>query len=265
MAKDSWKNPIARGTKMADAARHTRSVERWRKIASRASNMPLRRLGDLAEQARELRYPLTEFLATAEGRLAMPRIGQDVFQLQPGTDWSWRPEVWRGPLRQRGAARLAKKDSFGEELSVFHDCSLAEISLHQHRNRREDDLAPFGLGIEVFGFSGSFLSLVLDLPDGAVKKLAKRHVLRVDTVIEAERPCRVFARLNVRHGPNTDQLLREFPAEKPSANAEFDLAYSKLNEKRIESAWLDLIFEEPAMNAVFLRDLAVSRYPRADL
>jgi hypothetical protein len=46
---------------------------------------------------------------------------------------------------------------------------------------------------------------------------------------------------------------------------EFDLAYTKLNEKRVDSMWLDLIFEGPQMNQVTLRDLTLSRRPRADV
>ena len=46
---------------------------------------------------------------------------------------------------------------------------------------------------------------------------------------------------------------------------EFDLAYSKLNEKRVEKAWIDLIFEGPEMNQITLRDLTFSRRPRAAL
>ena len=43
---------------------------------------------------------------------------------------------------------------------------------------------------------------------------------------------------------------------------EFDLAYSQLNEKRIERAWIDLIFENPQMSQVILRDLTFGRRPR---
>ncbi len=46
---------------------------------------------------------------------------------------------------------------------------------------------------------------------------------------------------------------------------EFDLAYSKMNEKRVERLWVDLIFEGPEMNQVILRDVTFSRRPRAEL
>ena len=46
---------------------------------------------------------------------------------------------------------------------------------------------------------------------------------------------------------------------------EFDLAYSKMNEKRVEKLWVDLIFEGPEMNQIILRDVTFSRRPRAEL
>ena len=46
---------------------------------------------------------------------------------------------------------------------------------------------------------------------------------------------------------------------------EFDLAYTKMNEKRVEKMWIDLIFEGPEMNQITFRDVTVSRRPRADL
>jgi hypothetical protein len=116
----------------------------------------------------------------------------------------------------------------------------------------------------VFRFDGSFLSLVVDLPFDAVDGLKRNHLIRVDTIIEVEKPLEIFARLNIKHGPNTAQIVRELPLDREEINVEFDLAYSRLNEKRVEKAWLDLIFEGPEMNQVTLRDVTLSRRPRAE-
>ena len=74
----------------------------------------------------------------------------------------------------------------------------------------------------------------------------------------------IFARLNLQHGPNTEQMVREMPVNDGRAIAEFDLAYTSVNERRLEKVWLDLIFEGPQMNQVILRDLTFSRRQRAD-
>ena len=106
---------------------------------------------------------------------------------------------------------------------------------------------------------------MLDLQDDCVDGMKRTHVLRVDAVIEMEKPIEIFARLNIRHGPNTEQMVQELPLNKSEVTAEFDLAYSNLNEKRVEKAWIDLIFEGPEMNQIMLRDLTFSRRPRAQL
>ena len=50
-----------------------------------------------------------------------------------------------------------------------------------------------------------------------------------------------------------------------AAAVEFDLAYTRFNETRVEQVWLDLFFESPSMNRVEIRDITLSRHPRAEL
>ena len=93
-----------------------------------------------------------------------------------------------------------------------------------------------------------------------------RHLIRVDAIVEADRPVRAFARLNVKHGPNIAQMVSELPVTGAAGSlAEFDLAYAGLDDTRIERAWLDLIFNDAAMNQIQFRDVVVSRRPRAEL
>ena len=109
------------------------------------------------------------------------------------------------------------------------------------------------------------MSLVLDLPPAAAEQLKKRHLIRLEAVLEMERPLQVFARLNVRHGPNTEQMLRELPPGDSALAVEFDLAYTELNEKRVERLWVEFLFEDPAMTQIMLRDVTLCRFPRAEL
>ena len=80
-----------------------------------------------------------------------------------------------------------------------------------------------------------------------------------------EKPLEIFARLNIKHGPNVEQIVRELPLNAAEVAVEFDLAYTKINEKRVEKIWVDLIFEGPEMNQIILRDVTLTRRPRADL
>lgn len=176
-----------------------------------------------------------------------------------------RSRLWRGSLPKSGMSAVPSKTAIGEEATLFHDCALSELTFRQIRNTREEDLAPFALRMDVFAFDGSFLSLVIDAPQAACDGLQRRHIVRVNTVIETEKPLEVFSRLNIKHGPNTEQLVLELPLGQEDVMVEFDLGYSDINEKRVERMWLDLIFEGPEMNQITMRDITFCRYPRAEL
>lgn len=244
---------------------NTRNLRRWRQAAENAEHTPLDELRQQRTQARRLRSQLDHLIYVADERLALPAIGSGSFAKPHGTDWSWRPELWRGPLPTPGASSVQSQAKLGQEVTLFHDCSHSELTLRQLRNTREEDLAPFGVRMDVFRFDGSFLSLAVELPPQALQGLKKRHLISINTIIEVEKPLEVFARLNIKQGPNTEQIVRELPLTQKQEATEFDLAYTNLNEKRMESAWLDLIFEGPEMNQVVLRDLTFARFPRAEL
>ena len=247
------------------AAIFRRILRRWAKIAREASTSNLTQLRRRSNQARQFRLHLDQLIHVADSRLALPMIGSTTVSKPQGSDWSWRPELWRGPLPVPGMSAVENKSTLGSEVTLFHDCVFSELTLRQLRNTREADLAPFGLRMDVFRFDGSFLSLVIDLPPEAVQGLKRRHLIRMDTIVEMEKPLEIFARLNIRHGPNTEQIVRELPLHEEDIMVEFDLAYTKLNEKRVEKAWLDLIFEGPEMNQVVLRDQTFSRRLQAEL
>ena len=241
------------------------SLTRWNRAARNAPNAELATLRANRQHARQLLVPLQELSYIAENRLALPRIGTNTFQRPAGTDWSWRPMAWRAGIAKRGLAPALNKDKIGDEIAIFHDCQQQELSLTQYRNLRGDDLAAYGLALEVYHFDGSFLSLVLDLPTAACEGLKKRHVLQLAAVIEREVPINIYARLNVKNGPNTEQILLTLPADETYTMAEFDLAYTQLNEARTEKIWIDLLFENPNMNKITIRDLNICRYPRAEI
>ena len=241
------------------------AMRRWARAARNAADTKLAELRAQRSSARVLRGHLDRLIHRADERLAMPALGSTSFPRPHNSDWAWRPELWRGPLPNPGMSTVQTKARVGEEVTVFHDCTFSELTLRQLRNLREEDLAPYGLRLDVFKFDGSFLSLVIDLPHDAVQGMRKTHLLGMNTIVEMEKPLEIFSRLNIRHGPNTEQIVRELPLNQKDTTVEFDLAYSKLNEKRVERAWVDLIFEGPEMNQITLRDLTFTRRPRAAL
>jgi hypothetical protein len=241
------------------------SLRRWARAARAAEETDLPTLARQRSGALRLRRHLDRLIHRADARLGQPRTAAGAFPRPHNADWAWRPAPWQGRLSLPGLTGVEGRAALSEEVTLFHDCPRAELSLRQEPNFEPGDLAPFGLRLEVYGFEGSFLSLVLDLPPEALRGLTRDHILRLDAQLTLERPLEVFARLNVRNGPNTEQIVRELPRHENHHRVEFDLAYSNLNEKRVESAWIDLIFESPQMNRVALRDLTLSRRRRAQL
>lgn len=237
----------------------------WARSARNAAVTELSELRKQRNEARVLRHKLDELTFLADSRLALPRIGSNTFPKPQGADWWWRPQLWRGALPVKGMSSVENKTMLGDEVTVFHDCTISELTLRQLRNTREADLAPFGVRMDVFRFDGSFLSLVLNLPTKVCEDLRKRHLIRMDVIVEMEKPLEIFARLNIRHGPNTEQIVRELPLNDDKVMVEFDLAYTNMNERRVESLWIDLIFEGPEMNQVTIRDVTLSRVARAEL
>jgi hypothetical protein len=245
---------------------HLRKVQaRWARAADEAAEAEPFALRAVRAEARAMRRQIDRVIHEADHRLGLPALGSGLPRQPLGTDWAWRADAWRGPLPVPGTVSATERTQISDDLALYHDCPLGEVVVRQLRNRDVADRAPFGLALEVFGFRGSFLSLATNLPEGAVHGLKTRHLVRVDAVIEADSPVTGFARLNIKHGPNLAQLVSALPQDGRERLAEFDLAYGNIDETRIERAWLDLIFNDVAMACVTLRDLVVSRRPRAEL
>ncbi len=242
-----------------------RLLTHWKTATRAADYADLAVLRAQRQQARQLRTPLQELTAIADDRLGLPRIGSNTFTRPGGTQWAWRPQAWRGTLPIKGIASAANKTKLGREVGLYHDCKYAEIVLRQVRNSRENDMAPYGLNLDVFEFGGNFLSLVIELPETASEGLRRDHLMRLAATIECERPIAIEARLNMKYGPNTEQIALPFPTEQIDAAVEYDLAYGHINEKRVDRMWVDLMFSGPSMNLINIRDLNLCRYPRAQL
>jgi len=244
---------------------HRRTLRLWQRLERRAYTVNLGRLRQLRTMAQGLRNPVNRVIHIADGRLTLPALGSNAMRLPPQTDWSCRPEVWSGPVTPTGVAGLASEAGIGSETTLFHDCRLCEISMRQVRNAGAEDLSPFGLKLEIFHFEGSFLSLAIEAPQSAIQGLRKSHLVRLDLKLAAERALEIYARLNLKQGPNTVQIVRKLDLDADRIWAEFDLDNTKFNQNRAEQMWVDLIFDHPGMNQVTISDLTLSRRPRANL
>jgi hypothetical protein len=242
-----------------------RTEERWTRLADAAPELESHELRALRAEAQGMRRQLDRVLQAADARLSVPILTTALPQMPLGTDWSWRPDLWRGALPEPGAVASGDRTALGDGVALYHDCPLGEVVVRQVRNDKPEDRAPYGLAIDVFGFKGSFLSLALNLPDAAVQGLKARHLVRAEMVIDSDGPVKAYARLNIKHGPNLAQPVSSLPEQGRNKVAEFDLAYADLNDRRIERAWVDLILNDASMTRIVIRDVVVSRRPRAEL
>ena len=124
---------------------HRRTLARWKTAADHVQQMPLGALETQSRMAHQVLRDARKFKVAADDRLRLPRRGSDSFAKPPGTDWSWRPQVWGSAVPDGGIAPARAKDSLTNEVVIFHDCKASEISLTQSRNMREIDLSAYSL------------------------------------------------------------------------------------------------------------------------
>ncbi|TXB68474.1 hypothetical protein FQV27_10755 [Paracoccus aurantiacus] len=246
-----------------------RAEEQWARLSAGALRLRQSRLGGLRDEAMSLRRHLDRFLTQSDRRVASARADIDRVPLPGGTDWRWRPDFMVVPVSPSGVAAPENASRIAEGVAVWHDCPERALILRQVRNTRAGELAAYGLQVEVMGFGGSFMSLSIDLPRDALTNLTRDHIIRVETTIEPEAGTELYYRLNIGNGPNTEELLRHVGELQAGRMAhlvtEFDLAQTQMNEKRLEKIWLDLIVENPRMTAVTIREMILSRHPRAHI
>jgi hypothetical protein len=240
------------------------SLKRWRR-ALQAGGLSAADLRAMLTEMRSLRNRLDTLTGEAQTALMTRGTVETLSINDIQCDWYGRPGAWAEAMRPRGIVDLPSPSALPGGVTVYHDAAHYDLSLRQEMAPEAYGDARYGLVLEVYRFDGSFVSFVHDLPPEAVAGLTLNHFIAVDIRAEREQPVEVYARLNVQHGPNVEQMVRQVDFRGAGGRAEFDLAYTKINERRIEKAWLDLIVEGPEMTRIALWDVVVMRAPRADV
>lgn len=256
----------ARPGSWLDARLHRRGLRRWARARAHVGRMAPALLARLRQEATAMRVAIDGFERAAAERLdgAAPDPAPPLHG-----DWAWRPPLWQAPVAAAGWTHVGPGTELSGSVKLFHDAAAHEIALRQYcPAARRSGTGPCGVSVEVFGFDGRFLSLVVDLPDAAAQGLSGRHLVSLALALRLESPIEVFARLNIHHGPNTVQFVRELPPEQVGAGAasvDFDLGSGNIAEGRADRLWLDLIFERPRMNRITVDDMVLARRPRAGM
>ncbi len=251
-------------TGFMDRRLFARVVRRLADMEKQAASLPRKEAELLHSRMIRLREKVNSVSLEAEKGLLSSRGSNDI-ERPDQCDWAWRPELWMAPIHPAGMVGIPSPYQLSETVTAFHDCVNSEISVRQQRSADALDPNGFFLSLDVYRFDGGFLSLVLSPAHGAVQGLTRNHYFSLRMQMQRENPLEVFARLNIQHGPNTEQVVRQLEFNGESGLAEFDLAYSNINGKRLENLWIDVIFEGPQMTQVTVRALTLARAPRADL
>ncbi|NOX39804.1 MAG: hypothetical protein GXP05_04620 [Alphaproteobacteria bacterium] len=239
-----------------------RALQRWRRLAQRARTANFRNLRRILTMSQALSEQISTTQNTAHARLNRPT---EPTGLPTSTDWFCRPDFWAAPTLPRGHAPANAQTRLSDQVTLYHDCKTPGLCVRQISPVEIGKTDAFGLSMEVFAFDGSFLSLVLHAPKLSVEGLKKTYILRVWMKIDCERPVDISLRLNLQHGPNTEQVSKDVALKDGCALVEFDLAYMPFRENRAEQIWFDLFFEKPSTNAIKIHDLILSRHLRAEV
>ena len=150
-------------------------------------------------------------------------------------------------------------------VTLYHDDPSNSLNASQQQATNSQSVAPLALALETRGFTGKFVSLALDLPKDAWRGLSKSELIGLELRIDVSRPCKVFGRANVRHGPNTEKLLREIDLSRGADRVAFELLFSSIEIEKVSSIWVDVIIEDPADCQILIHDCVVTRHLRANV
>ena len=131
-----------------------------------------------------------------------PAPGFDSLSLH--TDALWRPTI-----AQRHGAREP------DPIRTFHDGPKTSLSVSRDASHisltGQDDV-------------GHFASVALELPKAFRTALKPRHILRLQAALAVTHAVQTYARLNLRHGPDTYVITRTVQPGTGPCLADFDLA-----------------------------------------
>ncbi len=244
-------------TKLTDR----RALRRWSRALDGIDQLDPEQAKRLQIEADRLSKRLNRVLNAVE-RHATPTLQTIANQNPLHADWTWCPSFWNGPLTPSGVAQVESGARLSSDTALFHDCSLNDITLRQ---TRDPSSSRFEARIETLDFSGSYISMAIDLPTGATAGLTASHIISCNAFIEMERTIEVYARLNLGFGPNVESLIVKRDPNSVDEAFEFDLSSATLDESRLDRAWIDLIFDAPAYNQISIKGVTLHRHPRAEV
>jgi len=242
-----------------------RAVRRWDRLIEATRTAGPARLRRLKRFADTIAPRVNAIDTITRERLSSAKNGNAFKGLPVTTDWADHPDIWDRAMLRGGLIARKSPTRLDDRVAVFHDCKTPSLTVRQVQEPYADGQSRRGLQFDIYDFDGSFLSVVIQAADGMVSGLSNNHVLRVTANISSERHIHANLRLNLKHGPNTEQIEKALDVSGRVAKAEFDLAYLTFNETRVGQIWFDLFLDSDPMNMIRIHSLTLSRHTRADI
>ncbi len=179
------------------------------------------------------------------------------FALPPKTQWGYTPKLWEHNLDTGISGNILTGTELAPRVTLHHDGDDNDISINA-------GAAEGSMSFDIRKFPGSFLSVAFGFPEEDAKAVRRNNLIRIAVDSEAAEPFQAYARLNLRHGPNNEQIVRMLDIGHDGF-AEFDIFYTEFEPNRASDAWVDLIINEPEGKNFTINQVVILRRVRATL
>ena len=152
----------------------------------------------------------------------------------------WQPELYSSTA----AVQIFPQSPYllSSSVTLFHDGATSEILLEHHGFLKQSSMP---LGIKTSNFSGSFISLAIDLPTSVLSPSSNN--IKIDTHAVSSTQTRAFLRLNQQIGENIWRIEKSFMLNDRLQQAIFDLKNAPNPGGKF---WVDIILK-PQKDVIF--------------
>lgn len=240
--------------------RHRASMFYWANKLKSVETAGPEKLLKIRRRAKAVARVSGKVAQQAEQRLKPATGARSAPILSGRMTWAFRPDIFRQPVRPNGISPVPSGTRISDQVTLHHDGATDCATVRQVQTGHGP-----ALSLDIFDFSGTFFSAAIDLPEAAWAGLSKSELIRLNVETRAHPFAKIYSRINIRHGPNTEQIIREVDLAIHKNTVEFDLHYSGMEPDKVNGMWLDFICESPRMCQIVIDDLVLSRHPRANV
>ncbi len=181
------------------------------------------------------------------------------FVLPAKTKWAFCPDIWKTASEFEIEGTVLSGTELGAHVTLHHDGKDTAFNICRPNGDKH------ALQFTFSRFDGSFISLAFALPQSEIHKLERHDLLRIAINSTTPEPFEAFARLNLCHGPNTEQITRMIEIGRGQSFAEFDIFYTAFEPLRVADIWIDLIINAPQNRMITITNAVILRRTRAAL